>query len=476
MRLLAAAFFLFVMIGFVSAGSMFCPVSASTDVVGIINSDTTWTASGSPCNLLGPVAVNNGASLTIEPGVTVNLNGHYIQVNGTLTARGSSNSKIQFVSGSIIFTTISTGWNEQTGSGSIIENSILTTTITVQGASPKITQSTFANIYISDGSPTVSYNTVNGEFTVAGGAPTVEYNEITNGAPGSLTVGAYAPPSIRHNTINGRIMVINGFPVFSENKILDGIHADSAGGQIVVDNNEITMRSNDRAIYIQGIPAEITNNKIVGGSQGIQVHGSPSSALTTSANIIGNTISECTTGIDVSAPGPNTIEKNLVFNNGVGISFVGNATIHHNTVTGNSVGIQCNPSQSYTITNNNIHNNSQYNLRTESLNDVTATNNWWGTTYSTKIGQSIYDNKLDFNLGTVIFVPFLTSPNPDAPTPTTTPSSTPTPTPTTTPSTAPTPSQQPSRTLQPEAIAGIAIMVTVLAAGTGLLIYKLKKK
>lgn len=469
MKSFAVAFFIATVIGFVLAGSMFCTVAASTDVVGIIYSDTTWTVSSSPYSLVGPVAVNNGAALTIEPGVTVNLNGHYIQVNGTLTARGGSNNKIQFVAGSVIFTPISRSWNEQAGSGCIIENSVLTGSIFVYGVSPKMTRSSFDDIYISDGSPIVSYNTITSEFTVEGGAPLILNNDITNTAPGSLTVQGYGSPSISHNTISGRIIVRSGSPVISDNKIVDGIHADSSGGQIVINNNEITMRDTYRAIYVQGIHAEISNNKITGGDSGIRVFGSLNSA-----SITDNTVYSCTNGISVEAGGTVTIVRNLVFNNEVGISFKGNVTVRENTVTGNSVGIQCDPSQSSTITNNNIHNNSQYNLRMESADDVTATNNWWGTNDSVAISQTIYDNKFDFNLGTVTFIPFLTSLNPDAPTPTSVP--TPTPTPTNSPSTTPTPSQEPQQTLQPEAIAGIVIMVAVFAAGLGLLIHLLRKK
>jgi parallel beta-helix repeat protein len=152
-------------------------------------------------------------------------------------------------------------------------------------------------------------------------------------------------------------------------------------------------------------------------------------------------------GISVTAGGTTTIVGNLVFNNEAGISFEGNVTVRDNTITGNSVGIQCNPSQSSTITNNDILDNSQYNFRSETANDIIATNNWWGTTDLSSINQTIYDNKYDFNLGTVTFIPFLTAPNPEAPpmpTPTPTPSATPTFTPTQSPSSSPSPSQNPT--------------------------------
>ena len=67
------------------------PVGASegsTNVNGIIDSDTKWTEDNSPYILTGPVGVAIGVTLTIEPNVTVNLGDYSLQVDGTLYARG----------------------------------------------------------------------------------------------------------------------------------------------------------------------------------------------------------------------------------------------------------------------------------------------------------------------------------------------------------------------------------------------------
>ena len=87
-------------------------VQASTNVTGIINSDTTWTKANSLYTLTGPVAVNSGVALTIEAGVTVNLNSYYIQVNGILVARGSGANQIYINDGQNTFTQHSNSWNE----------------------------------------------------------------------------------------------------------------------------------------------------------------------------------------------------------------------------------------------------------------------------------------------------------------------------------------------------------------------------
>ncbi len=79
-----------------SRPSPFGTAQASSETTGIINADTTWTKTNSPYTLTGPVAVNTGVTLTIDPGVTVNLGAFYIQVNGTLVAKGTSTDKIYF--------------------------------------------------------------------------------------------------------------------------------------------------------------------------------------------------------------------------------------------------------------------------------------------------------------------------------------------------------------------------------------------
>jgi hypothetical protein len=91
-------------------------VQAAESISGIIDRNTTWTALGGPYTLAGNTLVANGVTLTIQPGTTVNLGSYYIQVNGTLIARGSSDNQIRFNSGSITFTTYCSPWNEQTGS------------------------------------------------------------------------------------------------------------------------------------------------------------------------------------------------------------------------------------------------------------------------------------------------------------------------------------------------------------------------
>jgi hypothetical protein len=73
--------------------------SGPTEVSGILDTDTTWTAANSPYLATGNIMVSSGATLTVEPGVTVRFTpGRRLQVQGTLIARGTAAAPILFTS------------------------------------------------------------------------------------------------------------------------------------------------------------------------------------------------------------------------------------------------------------------------------------------------------------------------------------------------------------------------------------------
>ncbi len=137
--------------GLTSITATFTAVSGPTSVSGIIASNTKWPASGSPYNLNGNILVNKECTLTIEAGSTVNLNGYFIEINGTLIARGTGNNPIKFNNGyqaqqGIIFDPTSASWDETTQTGSIIQNAVLDSVgLFVSGAKPRIDTDLFYN-------------------------------------------------------------------------------------------------------------------------------------------------------------------------------------------------------------------------------------------------------------------------------------------------------------------------------------------
>ena len=329
---------------------------ASTQVSGIIASDTTWTQANSPYSLAGTVTVPSNVTLTIEPGVTVNFGSYYIQVNGTLNARGTSGSAIYFSSNAsynynqrIEFLSGSTSWNDQNGTGSIIENAVFNNVTITISSSPKVSSNSFNNQYayaavnLNSGSSQILSNSINSQnmgVSVSSGSPTISYNTIT---------------------ANGSGIVVNA-------------------GKALVSYN--TINSCWTGINVQGNPT-IQGNTIINNNYGIMTYGSP------------------------------TISNNAIAGNVYGID--GNiAGIQYNTIEYNTIGVY-EQGSSGVFTHNNILNNYQLNIMMSNPSNLYATGNWWGTTDNQAINHMILDSKNFSYLGTVSFVPLLTQPEPSAP-------------------------------------------------------------
>ncbi|MGA2386069.1 MAG: hypothetical protein ABSG33_06015 [Candidatus Bathyarchaeia archaeon] len=345
----------------------------------VISADTTWTQANSPYDITGNVLVNSGATLTLSAGTTLNLNGYmvvagsltvqpgvtinivnasgYIQVNGVLSAIGTTAQPIQ-ISGSegqsqmlfggpyypqLTFSQSSTGWNEQTSSGCIIEDAAITLVQVSISSSVKLTGDTLtdaASLSIMQGSPTITGNVIETGIGINGGTPIISFNTIK----GSITCSAepYDGPGqptayIDDNTFSGGTAAEPGIMMMG----------NSLGCTLVIERNTIN-----------------TDNY---------------------------------TGIDIGMADNGEIP----------------ALIINNTIVGNNIGIDLYWGYPQLISGNNIYNN-QVNVKLDENDPINCSNNWWGTTDQTAIGNSIYDFKNDFRLGTVTFTPFLTAPNPEA--------------------------------------------------------------
>ena len=110
------------------------------EVGGVIDTDTTWTVANSPYVVTSSVLVQQGVTLTINPGVEVKFNGGTsLRIDGELIAQGASDNKITFTSnqttpdlgdwGCIFFTNTSTdavvGSSGNYVGGSILRSVIL---------------------------------------------------------------------------------------------------------------------------------------------------------------------------------------------------------------------------------------------------------------------------------------------------------------------------------------------------------------
>ncbi len=381
--------------------------NAQTEVYGEITTDITWSAAGSPYVFTSQVVVDENATLTIEPGVTVDLTSFSLQVKGTLNARCNSSNPIMFDSQSttlspsntaqIIFEPSSTDFNITESTGCILENAEINAAISIDGSSPM-----------------VSGCQIKGGVTITQAAPTITGNNISEGGVAyAISIERESAPTISSNTISGNTIGISfNFP----------------------DNGYADNKYN----------ANVENNTIIDCETGIGV-----GKCEDTIRVYGNLIYGSNAALKVvNASAAVTIQYNLIMNNSLGIDIGAQLAIEENTIFNNTVGIYYQTTEQSLISNNNIMNNTQYNFENLSPTNLEAVYNYWGTRDIPTINQTIYDKNNNETLGKVEYLPALESPSVDAPiipNVNMNPSSTPTPTITTT-QTTPTESSQPTTT------------------------------
>ncbi len=427
----------------------------------IISQDTTWNLAGSPYTLTGPVGVATGVTLTIDAGVTVNIGTYCLTVNGTLMAQGTNNNPIYINAVSSVYASLvlnAIDSSNETGSGGIIENAIISTIgLQVYGGSPQFENDVISGIEIFGSAPLISDNTINGSvfingydspvisgnlitgvISVQGGSPIISGNTITT----SNTYGAAFQGEGNSKIYYGvQIASTTGIPAsatISNNSIATGIY----GGSDILDNSVAG------GIILTGGSGTISGNTIEGGTNGIVVPSGGGNCVIENNIISGSTVGILTTEngnifneINNVLPVETNlfIENNLITNNQYGMQIqYNNVVFQNNTVSNNSVGLYQPPTN---FSYNNIENNTQNSVYLQSGGDINASYNWWGTIDQQAINQTIHDSKDNYNLGTVTFVPFLTAPNtqamPDLTAPLPTSIALPTPQPTPQPTTSP---------------------------------------
>jgi len=322
-----------------------------TYVNGVISVDTTWSEEGILYSFTGPVAVKEGVTLTIEQGVQVDLSSYFLQVDGTLKAKGSVSTPVSFIGGEIRFMPSSNDWDETTGTGSILENVNIptcTSKITIDDSSPKITSS---DLLVSD-------------FLVKSGSPDISNNKIDIFSGGSGFIIESGSPLISYNDISGKIAIKEGSPIIFNNKWSNSATCiEATGGNPYISHNVIAASR---------IGISISNGVIERNS----IH----------CHAIGIEAGNC-----------------IIRNNTIG------------AVTGIQIRASCNPTIAYNnFEYGNVAGKRNVALMEGASQDVDVSNNWWATTNEETISKSLFDDKNDFTLGTLNFKPYLTEENPQA--------------------------------------------------------------
>ncbi len=302
------------------------PISpaTATEVSGEITTDTTWTVAGSPYIVTGDVFVCNGATLTIEPGVTVKFNkgvdgtlfalwiglsAEYTPEEGTLTADGTWDDPIIFTSNQpspllgdwdcIYFSDLSVDAN------CIVDNCIIeyaSWSILCDYSSPIISNNLlmdteYYGVCCWEASPSITDNVI-----------------INNG------VGIYCDNS--NPTITGNVITNNGYGIgcWQSSPLIEG--------NIILYNSAVAS-----GIHLEYSNATVVNNEIIGNNHGIYCDNS-------SPSIINNTVADNPAdGIRCTLSSLPSIMNNIITGNydgGIYCDATSSPTISFNDVWGNN--------------------------------------------------------------------------------------------------------------------------------------------
>jgi hypothetical protein len=347
-------------------------VKADTSVENTITSNTTWTAANSPYILSAPITVDNDATLTVEAGASVDLNSYSLQVNGVLHAVGSDTAKVQFNNGKIVFSASSEEWDDQRGSGSVIEEAILNQTAISSVNAVK-----------------VSKNTING--------------------PDDAGVGALST---------------GGFSIISNNTI---VSTTGRGYGIIVKEGIASISGNIISGYAIGIwtasEASIQQNSILNCGCGIGVGKIIGTSFDTyqfgevSVTLKDNTIANNYIGIggpifngkvpisSIVATGEVTAQRNYIDSNTYGLALGAYGSFTYNTISNSKTAVTIYDTSGTLSPHFDSNNIIDYQQSVNQLGpkDVWMEGNYWGTTDLQSINASIHDKVDNPVLGLIYF-------------------------------------------------------------------------
>jgi hypothetical protein len=252
-----------------------------TQVGGIITSDTTWSAEGSPYIFVDNVTVAQGVTLTIKSGTVVDLQFLSFIIDGTLNARGDETNKIILQAQKrqtwswpprIYFNTSSTPWDETTGTGCIIDHAQINVPTfqyeAILGGYPKISNNIIYN-YGNDAAAirtnglVVSNIIMGGYRGIYAENGSIYYNTVKDADVG-ICCGFGSPDPIYHPTIIGNLIFNNSIGIEDW-----GSHLYIMNNSII--NNQVGFRFTSYTFYRDTERKDVNYNNVYGNSRVVVV-------------------------------------------------------------------------------------------------------------------------------------------------------------------------------------------------------------
>ncbi|UCH89096.1 MAG: PKD domain-containing protein [Thermoplasmata archaeon] len=329
-----------------------------TNISGLINTDTTWTAANSPYHIIDNTTLYEGNTLTIETGTVVKF-AHQVTftIRGKLKINGDSTNRV-------IFTNLD----------------------------PNKSYSTKFNVRL-----------INYWYNGTG----IDYNFYIDKEKGASVSISYAKFEYSSGNLfyfnlgsSGTNDIISNCIFKNNHRAFDG-HVGDWAPPVIIKNSDFINNGVciGRANYI--VYDSYFQNNSVGLFNADRV------------NVYGSKFIENQVGISVEHDCET--KYNEFYNNNIAVEW-GNGhdqyTLKQNSIFDNRIGVYFSEESSAKVHYNNIFNNTDYNMKNRGIRNRYASNNWWGTTNTAVIDQYIHDIYDDVQLGEVLYKPFLSSPVP----------------------------------------------------------------